>query len=96
MPRTWLVGGLIACALFAGGVSVFSSDSLHRLWGLSGACAYALAALAVLAWRSRSALGVDFALGVIICGAILIPLLWMVATATGSRKSAWSRPRPRR
>jgi hypothetical protein len=83
MPRAWLVGGLIACALFAGGVSLFSSDPLHRLWGLSGACAYALAALAVLAWRSRATLGVDVALAVIICGAILVPLLWMVATGHG-------------
>ena len=83
MPRTWLVGGLVACALFGGGVSLFSSDPLHRLWGLSGACAYALAALAVLAWRSRATLGVDVALTVIICGAILIPLLWMVATGHG-------------
>ena len=83
MPRTWLVGGLIVCALFGGGVSLFSSDPLHRLWGLSGACAYALAALAVLAWRSRATFGVDVALTVVICGAILIPLLWMVATGHG-------------
>jgi hypothetical protein len=83
MPRTWLVGGLFVCALFGGGVSLFSSDPLHRLWGLSGACAYALAALAVLAWRSRATLGVDVALAVLICGAILIPLLWMVATGHG-------------
>ena len=83
MPRAWLTGGLVACALFAGGVSLFSTDSLHRLWGLSAACAYALAALAVLAWRSRGTLGVDIALGVIGCGAILIPLLWMVATGHG-------------
>ena len=83
MPRAWLVGGLVVCALFAGGVSLFSSDPLHRLWGLSGACAYALAALAVLAWRSRATFGVDVALTVIICGAILIPLLWMIATGHG-------------
>jgi hypothetical protein len=83
MPRTWLVGGLIVCALFGGGVSLFSSDPLHRLWGVSAACAYALAAVAVLAWRSRPALGVDVALAVVICGAILIPLLWMVATGHG-------------
>jgi hypothetical protein len=83
MPRVWLVGGLIGCALFAGGVSLFSSDPLHRLWGLSGACAYALAALAVLAWRSRATFGVDVALAVVICGAILVPLLWMVATGHG-------------
>jgi hypothetical protein len=83
MPWTWLVGGLVVCALFGGGVSLFSSDPLHRLWGLSGACAYALAALAVLAWRSRATLGVDVALAVVISGAILIPLLWMVVTGHG-------------
>jgi hypothetical protein len=83
MPRTWLIGGLMVCALFGGGVSLFSSDPLHRLWGLSAACAYALAALAVLAWRSRASVGVDVALAVVICGAILIPLLWMVVTGHG-------------
>jgi hypothetical protein len=82
MPRVWLVAGLVGCALFAGGVSLFSSDPLHRLWGTSAACAYALAALAVMAWRSR-ATGVDVALGVLVCGAILVPLLWMVWTGHG-------------
>ena len=83
LPWAWLAGGLAASALFAGGVSLFSHDSLHRLWGLSAACAYALAALAVLAYRSRGTRGVDIALGVILCGAILFPLLWMVAHGNG-------------
>ena len=78
LPRVWLVSGLVVCALFAGGVSLFSGDSLHRLWGLSAACAYAVAALLILAWRSRAVTGIDIALGVLICGAILFPLLWMV------------------
>jgi hypothetical protein len=83
MPRIWLVAGLVACALFAGGVTLFSTDSLHRLWGLSGACAYAVAALVLLAWKSRGTAGVDVALGVLVCGAILAPLLWMVLTGHG-------------
>ncbi len=84
MPWVWLFTGLVISALFAGAVNLFSTDSLHRLWGLSGACAYALAALAVLAWRrSRGTAGVDVALGVISCGAILFPLLWMVAHGHG-------------
>jgi hypothetical protein len=83
MPRRWLVGGLIGCALFAGGVTLFSSDPLHRLWGTCAACAYVLAALAIMAWRSRASTGVDVALGVLICGAILIPLMWMVYTGHG-------------
>jgi hypothetical protein len=83
MPRVWLVAGLVVCALFAGGVAVFSGDPLHRLWGTSAACAYALAALAVMAWRSRATTGVDVALGVMIGGTILVPLLWMVWTGHG-------------
>jgi hypothetical protein len=83
MPRTWLIGGLLTCALFGVGVTLFSSDSLHRLWGLSGACAYALAALAIWAWRSRGNVGVDIALGLIVCGAILIPLVGMIVTGHG-------------
>ena len=83
LPWPWLTAGLVACALFAGAVSLFSHDSLHRLWGLSAACAYAVAALAVLAARSRGTRGVDVALGVMLCGAILFPLLWMVAHGNG-------------
>ncbi len=83
VPWAWLAAGLAACALFAAGVNLFSHDPLHRLWGLSAACAYALAALAVLAGRSRGTRGVDVALGVMLCGAILFPLLWMVAHGHG-------------
>ena len=83
IPRVWLAAGLVACAMFAGGVSLFSTDPLHRLWGTSAAIAYALAALAVMAWRSRQTAGVDIALGVVICGAILVPLLWMIWTGHG-------------
>ena len=83
MPRIWLAGALAACALFGGGVALFSTDPLHRLWGTSAAIAYAVAALAVVAWRSRSTTGVDIALAAIVCGAILVPLLWMVWTGHG-------------
>ncbi len=83
IPRIWLAGGLVACALFGGGVALFSVDPLHRLWGTSAAIAYAVAALAVVAWRSRSTTGVDIALAAMICGAILVPLLWMVWTGHG-------------
>jgi hypothetical protein len=83
LPRVWLVSGLVACALFAAGVSLFSGDSLHRLWGVSAACTYAVAALVIMAWRSRAVTGVDIALGVLICGAILVPLLWMVLNGHG-------------
>jgi hypothetical protein len=85
----WLAAGLGGCALFAGGVRVFSTDARHQLWGLSAACAYALAALAVAAQRARRAPrsrgtgGVDFALLSVVCGAILVPLVWLIVTGHG-------------
>lgn len=69
--------------MFAGGVSLFSADPRHRLWGQAAACGYALAALAVLVWRSRRTRGVDVALGLMVCGAILFPLLWLIAHGYG-------------
>jgi uncharacterized membrane protein len=83
MPRLWLAAWLVGCALFAGGVTLFSADPLHRLWGACAACAYGLAALAVMARRSRAATGVDVALGILVGGAILVPLMWMVRNGQG-------------
>ncbi|MGH3153601.1 MAG: hypothetical protein ACRDOB_23115, partial [Streptosporangiaceae bacterium] len=83
MPRIWLAAVLAACALFGCGVALFSTDPLHRLWGTSAAIAYAVAALAVVAWRSRSSTGVDIALAAMVGGAILVPLLWMIWTGHG-------------
>jgi hypothetical protein len=83
MPRVWLVAGLIGCALFGGGVALFSGDPLHRLWGTCAAVTYVLAAVVIMAWRSRGTSGVDVALGILVCGAILVPLLWMVWTGHG-------------
>jgi hypothetical protein len=75
LPRAWLVTAFVVCALFAGGVSLFSSNPLHRLWGAAAACAYVVAALIVMAWKSRAA--IDAGLVAIVCGAILVPLVWM-------------------
>jgi len=75
IPRGWLFAAFAVCALFAGGVSLFSANPLHRLWGAAAACAYAAAALVVMAWKARA--GVDVALAAIVCGAILVPLVWM-------------------
>ena len=83
MSWVWLSAGLVASALFAGGVALFSSDPRHRLWGQAAAGGYALAAVAVAAWRSRGTRGVDVALGAMLCGAILFPLLWLIAHGFG-------------
>jgi hypothetical protein len=72
IPRRWLAAIFAACALFAVGMGVFSSDSLHRLWGLFAAIAYVLAAGLILAWRSSRA--VDLALVLGVGGALLAPL----------------------
>ena len=72
IPRLWLAAIFAACALFAAGMGVFSTDSLHRLWGLFAVIAYGLAAGLVLAWRSSRA--VDLALVIAVGGALLAPL----------------------
>jgi hypothetical protein len=97
MPRIWLAAGLAVCALFGGGVALFSKDPLHRLWGTSAGISYALAAIAVVALPNitlpsktrrtknpnRDTTGVDVALAILVGGAILIPLLWLVWTGHG-------------
>ncbi len=72
LPRLWLSATFAACALFAAGMGVFSSDSLHRLWGVFAAVAYVLAAGVVLAWRSSRAVDVALLLGT--GGALIAPL----------------------
>ena len=78
MPRRWLAGVFGVSAIFAALVAIFSSDSVHQLWGAMAACGYGLATAAVLGWRKR---GVDLALGLAFCGALLLPLAWMAAHA---------------
>jgi len=78
--RRWVAAAFAACALFAGGVSLFSANYLHRTWGIMAACGYAAAAAAVMAWRSR---GTDLALAVSLCGALIVPLAWMAWTRQG-------------
>jgi 4-amino-4-deoxy-L-arabinose transferase-like glycosyltransferase len=81
VPRYWTVAAFAGCACFAGLVALFSNNDLHRLWGLIAACAYVGAAVAVLAWRSR---GVDLALLLSVCGAMVAPLF--LNAATGRRQ----------
>ncbi|HEY9242847.1 MAG TPA: glycosyltransferase 87 family protein [Streptosporangiaceae bacterium] len=72
IPRRWLAVLFAGCALFAIGMSVFSSDGLHRLWGLFAAGAYVLAVVIVLAWNA--ARSVDVALILSAGGALIAPL----------------------
>ncbi len=77
VPRFWTAAAFVACAGFAGGVALFSTNDLHRLWGLIAACAYLAAAVAVVAWRPR---GIDLALLLSVSGALVTPLFWNAAT----------------
>jgi hypothetical protein len=77
IPRPWCAAAFAVCAIFATGVALFSDNGLHRRWGLIAACAYLVAAAAVLAWRSR---GIDLALLVSVGGALVTPLFWNAAT----------------
>jgi hypothetical protein len=67
--------------MFAVGVALFSSNSLHRLWGMIAACAYLAASVAVLAWKSR---GIDLALLLSVAGALVAPLF--LNAASGRRQ----------
>jgi Glycosyltransferase family 87 len=78
MPRRWLAAAFAGFAIFAVLVAVFSSDSVHRLWGAMAACGYGLALVALVGSRAR---GRDLALGLSFCGALLVPLAWMAAKA---------------
>jgi hypothetical protein len=77
VPRYWTNAAYVAFACFAGGVALFSRNDIHRLWGLIACCAYAAAAAAGLAWRSR---GKDVALLLSVSGALVTPLFLNAAT----------------
>jgi hypothetical protein len=77
IPWRWTAAAFVACAIFATGVALFSHNDLHRRWGVVAAVAYLLAAVAVLAWRSR---GLDLALLMCVIGALVVPLFWNAAT----------------
>ena len=77
VPQRWTAAAFAICAIFAGGVALFSTNSLHQRWGIVAAGAYLAACLAVLAWRSR---GLDLALLLSVGGALITPLFWNAAT----------------
>ena len=74
VPRVWMTVVFAACAAYALAMALVTTNHLHRLWGVFAACAYLLAAMAILAWRSR---GLDCALGVSLAGALIAPLVLM-------------------
>src|ERR1700733_9374279 len=77
MRRRWLAGIFGVSVGWAVLVAVFSSDSVHRLWGVMAACGYTLALLAVIAIRNARA--ADVAIGLSFIGGLIAPLTWMAA-----------------
>src|SRR6201996_8441713 len=78
--RKWIAAAFAVCALYGLGVTLVSTDFLHRDWGIMAASGYGLGAIAVLAWRSR---GADLALMLSAAGAVVVPLAWMAVTGQG-------------
>lgn len=77
VPRRWLAAAFAASAAFAGVLALLTTNHLHRIWGISAACAYLAATAAVLAWKAR---GADLALLLSLSGALVAPL-WLMAAA---------------
>ncbi len=77
MRRRWLAGIFAVSVIWAVLVALFSSDSVHRLWGVMAAIGYGLALLAVVAVRNTRVC--DVALGLSFVGGLLAPLTWMAA-----------------
>src|ERR1039457_5037094 len=77
VPQRWAAAAFAICAIFAGGVALFSTSDLPRRWAAGASGPYLAASLAVLAWRSR---GLDLALLLSVAGALITPLYWNAAT----------------
>jgi hypothetical protein len=74
IPRAWVTAVFVVSAAYALTMALMTTNHLHRVWGVFAACSYLLAAMAVLAWRSR---GLDSALLISITGALAAPLVLM-------------------
>src|SRR5262249_60418132 len=83
VPRVWTTAIFAASATYALVMALVTSNHLHRLWGIFAACSYLLAAMVVLAWRSR---GVDSALLISLGGARAAP---RGLCARGRVRRAW-------
>jgi glycosyl transferase family 87 len=77
IPRHWLTIAFTGCAAFAVAMAVVTSNQLHRLWAIFAACAYLLAAMVIVAWKSWRAM--DAALVISFAGALIAPLSLMAA-----------------
>lgn len=74
VPRPWLVAAFAVSAVFAIVLAAVTTNHLHQIWAISAACAYVVAAVAALAWKSR---GADLAILLSTSGALVAPLLLM-------------------
>src|SRR5437764_14633044 len=76
VPRSWLTTLFTASAAYAVVMALVTNHPLHRTWGIFAACSYLVAAMLVLAFKSR---GVDSALLVSLSGGLIVPLGLMAA-----------------
>jgi hypothetical protein len=77
IPRALMTLAFAASAGYALALALVTNNELHRLWGVFAACAYLVAAMAVLVWRSR---GVDLALLISLAGTVAVPMALMATS----------------
>ena len=75
IPRRWVTVAFAGSAGFAVVMALVTTYDAHRMWGVFAGCAYQLAAMATLVWKSR---GLDVALVISLAGALLAPM-WLMA-----------------
>jgi len=75
IPPLWLTVAFAGSAGFAVVMALVTTHDAHRMWGVFAGCAYLLAAMAVLVWKSR---GLDVALVISLAGALAAPM-WLMA-----------------
>lgn len=75
IPRRWLIAAFAGSAAFAVVMAMVTTYHAHRLWGVFACCSYLLAAMALLAWKSR---GLDAALVISLIGSLVAPM-WLMA-----------------
>jgi Glycosyltransferase family 87 len=75
VPRPLLVATFAASAVFAIVMALVTTYHAHRLWAIFAGCAYLLAAMTLLLWKSR---GLDLALVISAAGAVAAPM-WLMA-----------------
>ena len=78
MRRRWLAGIFAVSMSWAILVAVFTSDHVHRLWGVMAAVGYGVALAAVLVLRHRRTADIAVGVAPLAYGALAFYMWWRV------------------